>query len=140
MSGGAGSKANSSTRRRRLCARRFERRLDRRHPPERLADRIHRDEPPDALAGGHEPLVPQQLERPADRDPADARTRGPAPPRSPARRGAGSDPVAQGVGEGQVPHRLVSYLSVHPQYKSPLPDGLSPADLLFDYLYLSTRL
>ena len=44
--------------------------LDGAEPAERLAQRVDRREPAEALAGVHQPLVAQQLERLADRDPA----------------------------------------------------------------------
>ena len=44
--------------------------LDRAEPPERLAQRIDGREPAEALPGVDEALVPQQLQRLADRDPA----------------------------------------------------------------------
>ena len=45
-------------------------RLDRAQPSERLAERVDRGEPAEALPRVHQPLVAQQLERLADRDPA----------------------------------------------------------------------
>ena len=45
-------------------------RLDGAQPSERLAERVDRREPAEPLARVHQPLVAQQLERLADRDPA----------------------------------------------------------------------
>ena len=49
-------------------------RLDRAEPAERLAQRVDGREPAEALAGVDQPLVAQELERLADRDPAGRRS------------------------------------------------------------------
>ena len=77
--------------------------LDGAEPAEALAQRVGGDEPPEALARVDEPLVPELLERLADRDPAGARTPRTARPRwaadGPRANSPALDPAADGLGD-----------------------------------------
>ncbi len=94
-------------------ARSFERGLHGRDPAEGLADRVHRDEPADPLAGDDKAFVPQQLQRPADRDPADAVLVAQLRLARQRATDATGDAVPERVGEIEVAHDLYCTCLVH---------------------------